>query len=206
MAAATALHLPRLKKHIVEMMRDRGEENVDAMETAMAETLLTFKTSDTTLWIALTKDTFVRDLWKHLREASGSEMIEQYGTHNFVLVLTDKPSSQTMPLLMAKDADLLKLGGMFQILLARTLMINPTQHILVPKHTKLPETDVKGLMEQLQIKSKLSFPLMYRSDAQAVWLGLRPGDVVAIERIHRTSCQYTYYRCCVADPKSNKSK
>jgi DNA-directed RNA polymerase subunit H (RpoH/RPB5) len=134
-----------------------------------------------------------------LREASASKLIEESKTAHFVLIVHEKPSSQTLPQLLAKDEELLPLGGMLQCFLHRELFINPTRHHMVPKHERLEEAQVKELMDFFQIKSKAQLPSIHRSDPIAVWLGLRPGDVVRITRVSPTSGESFYYRCCVTD-------
>jgi DNA-directed RNA polymerase subunit H (RpoH/RPB5) len=83
----------------------------------------------------------------------------------------------------------------FQI---QTLVNNPSQHVLVPKHEKVPAEEATELMKNWYIKSKSQFPIIrFHADMQARYHGLVPGDIIKIDRPSLSAGEYTLYRVCV---------
>jgi len=81
---------------------------------------------------------------------------------------------------------------------ADTLVNNPANHILVPKHTRIPSSEHPALLERLMCKSKLTLPrILFHKDMQARILGLVPGDIVEITRASPSAGEETGYRVCV---------
>lgn len=72
------------------------------------------------------------------------------------------------------------------------LVIHPSEHILVPKHEKVPRTEIP-----FSSAEKTKLPLIkFHEDMQARVLGLVPGDVVKITRASPASGVYKEYRIC----------
>ena len=72
-------------------------------------------------------------------------------------------------------------------------MTEKSEHVLVPKHTKLSEKDKKALLEKYTITLK-EIPKILKSDPAIAHLGLQEGDVVKIFRKSHTSGESVYYR------------
>ena len=79
----------------------------------------------------------------------------------------------------------------------KRLQFNILNHILVPQHTILNDTDVKIIMEKYNITDKIQFPDISRFDPVARVIGLRPGQVCHIVRPSKTAIEANYYRVCV---------
>ena len=80
---------------------------------------------------------------------------------------------------------------------AHTLVNDPSKHILVPKHEKVPAEEHAELLKKWFVKSKIQFPIIrYHSDMQARYLGLVPGDIVKITRPSPSAGVYELYRVC----------
>lgn len=196
------------KTHLAEMLQARGEDTTE-LEKALKDIpperfytdVIHHRGETTTLWIALSKESF-KETWKAIKDVDVGDLIADHKTRNFVMITSEKPSSQTIPGLAAKDEELVEHGGMLQWFLLKDLQINPTKHECVPKHERLSDAEAKKLMEDLRLKHRLQLPAIYRKDPQAVWLGLRAGDIVRITRKTPTAGQTYYYRCCVADSKT----
>lgn len=74
---------------------------------------------------------------------------------------------------------------------------NPTKHVLVPPHEKVPEQQHAALLEKLMTTSKYQLPaIRFHADMQARWLGLVPGDIVKITRPSPSAGVYEVYRVC----------
>ncbi|ODQ68632.1 DNA-directed RNA polymerases I, II, and III subunit RPABC1 [Nadsonia fulvescens var. elongata DSM 6958] len=76
------------------------------------------------------------------------------------------------------------------------LIVNITQHILVPKHIKLSIAEKKELLERYRLKES-QLPRIQREDPVARYLGLKRGEVVKIIRRSETSGRYASYRICL---------
>jgi DNA-directed RNA polymerase subunit H len=77
------------------------------------------------------------------------------------------------------------------------LQFNILEHILVPQHRVLNETETIEVMRKYNIKNKTEFPDISRFDPVAQVIGLRPGKVCEITRISKTAITSLYYRVCV---------
>ena len=74
---------------------------------------------------------------------------------------------------------------------------NPTKHVLVPPHEKVPEEEHEALLTKLMVNAKSQLPhIKFHIDMQARWLGLVPGDIVKITRPSPSAGVYTVYRVC----------
>jgi DNA-directed RNA polymerase subunit H len=77
------------------------------------------------------------------------------------------------------------------------IVINPTRHVLVPKHEIVPEEEHKALMDRLYIISKSKFPeIKFHADMIARCIGAVPGDIVKITRPSASSGEAIIYRVC----------
>jgi DNA-directed RNA polymerase subunit H (RpoH/RPB5) len=79
----------------------------------------------------------------------------------------------------------------------KRLQFNILNHVLVPQHTVLLDSDVKVIMEKYNITDKVQFPDISRFDPVARVIGLRPGQVCHIIRPSKTAIEANYYRVCV---------
>ena len=79
----------------------------------------------------------------------------------------------------------------------KRLQFNILDHVLVPPHTILKETEVDDIMKRYNITDKIQFPDISRFDPVARVIGLRPGQVCKIVRPSKTSIEANYYRICV---------
>jgi DNA-directed RNA polymerase I, II, and III subunit RPABC1 len=75
-----------------------------------------------------------------------------------------------------------------------TMIFNITKHVLVPKHTKISEDDIRKLLAELYIQNKFHLPVMLKSDPITRYLDLSSGDVCKITRYSPTSGEYFSYR------------
>jgi DNA-directed RNA polymerase subunit H (RpoH/RPB5) len=81
---------------------------------------------------------------------------------------------------------------------ARTLVNNPMNHILVPLHEVVPESEHAELLVKYNMKSKLNLPMIkFHEDIIGRIIGLVPGSIVKITRPSVQAGEYIVYRVCV---------
>jgi len=80
-----------------------------------------------------------------------------------------------------------------------SLVNDPSEHILVPKHEIVPYEEVAALKKLLNIQSISNLPFIrFHQDIQARLVGAVPGDIIKITRPSPSSGVEIMYRVCVA--------
>ena len=79
----------------------------------------------------------------------------------------------------------------------KRLQFDVLQHELVPYARIMTPEEVEELKLKYHIMSLSELPEISRFDPQALALGLRPGEVIKIERKSNTAMNYNYYRYCL---------
>ena len=78
----------------------------------------------------------------------------------------------------------------------KRLQFNILKHILVPKHTILNENETELFMKKYNILDNTQIPDISYFSPVAIVIGLRPNNIVKIERSSRTSIKSDFYRIC----------
>ena len=87
---------------------------------------------------------------------------------------------------------------MIQFFELREVMFNVTKHSLVPKHEVIDEEEeINSIVKRHNVKNKLQFPLILKTDPIARYYGMKPGNLVRVTRVSPSSGEYVMYRCCV---------
>jgi DNA-directed RNA polymerase I, II, and III subunit RPABC1 len=85
-----------------------------------------------------------------------------------------------------------------QIFLMKELLFNISKHCLVPKHEVINDAqEINMLVAQYNLKSKLQFPTILKSDPMSRYLNIQTGNLVKITRISPSAGESILYRCCV---------
>ena len=85
-----------------------------------------------------------------------------------------------------------------QFFIIKELLFNITKHELVPKHEVINDsTEINDLVSKFNLKNKLQFPLILKTDPMAKYLNVQSGELVKITRISPSSGEIIIYRCCI---------
>ncbi len=69
-------------------------------------------------------------------------------------------------------------------------------HVLVPKHEIVPDSEVESILGELKVPSKDKLPKIFANDPASKAIGAKKGDVVRIYRKEPTG-EVLYYRVVV---------
>jgi DNA-directed RNA polymerase I, II, and III subunit RPABC1 len=78
----------------------------------------------------------------------------------------------------------------------KRLQFNILKHTLVPKHTILTDDEKELFMKKYNILDNSQIPDISYFSPVSIVIGLRPDDIVKIERTSRTSITSDFYRIC----------
>jgi DNA-directed RNA polymerase I, II, and III subunit RPABC1 len=84
-------------------------------------------------------------------------------------------------------------GIRFEIFERKEVMINITEHVLVPKHRPLSLEEKKELLDRYKVKDS-QLPRILRDDPVVRYLGVDAGTVLEITRRSVTAGRYVTYR------------
>ncbi|XP_058749986.1 DNA-directed RNA polymerases II and IV subunit 5A-like [Vicia villosa] len=115
------------------------------------------------------------------------ERMESEGVERSILVSRSKPSEALKDLAPKHRIEL------FQ---EDELLVNVTEHELVPEHQVLTEAEKENLLETYTVK-ETQLPRMFVTDPVARYYGLKRGQVVRIIRPSETAGTYVTYRIVV---------
>ena len=89
-------------------------------------------------------------------------------------------------------------GINLQTFLIKELLFNISKHDLVPKHELIKDQlEVAKLVTHFNLKTKLQFPIILKTDPMARYLNARPGEIVKVTRISPSAGISVLHRCCV---------
>lgn len=87
-------------------------------------------------------------------------------------------------------------GRAVEVFREQELLVNITEHVLVPKHEPLSDDEKQALLKKYHLKES-QLPRIKRDDPVARYFGLKRSEVVRIIRPSETAGRYVTYRLCV---------
>ena len=183
----------------LEMITDRGF-TIDKKITSLSKSDLKKKLiSDTLHIIAYRQNGEILYLEYLLNNKKKSSYVE-YLQSNYkidtvnnktqvIFVTKYKPNSTILGIQCHKEIDI-------QVFWYKQLLMNPSKHILVPKHVKVPPDQHVDILHKYNIVSKVQLPVILYGDAIAGYYNFKRGDIIKIqgsllninERIYRYRC------------------
>ncbi len=103
------------------------------------------------------------------------------------------PSSGKFSQIAKQKLDEINTQIQIEVFTLGELVVNITEHELVPKHIRLSEEEKKQLLKRYKVKEN-QLPKILITDPVAKYLGLKRGEVVKIVRISETAGRYITYR------------
>jgi len=139
-------------------------------------------------WSADTLEKLVEDLFE-------IETVLKDKTKDHIVLIMNEEPNQTV---FEKVKYIFDKDGYFIIPfnIAR-LQFNILKHELVPKATVLKKSEEEELFKQYHLTSPMNLPEISRFDPQAMAVGLRPGQIIKLERKSPTAMNSLYYRICI---------
>jgi len=83
-----------------------------------------------------------------------------------------------------------------QLFWIETLMVDITQHKLVPNHSIISNEEKEQLLQKYNLVSYNQLPIIMKNDPVAKYYGGKRGDVFKINRPSETAGEYVTYRFC----------
>ena len=141
-------------------------------------------------------------LAKSLRPSNLQEMIDDLFTVEEVLKKTDTllvvVKDEVNETLVNTVKHIWESDKIFIILVPlKRIQFNILEHILVPPHRVLDESEKISIKNRYNIVTDDEFPELSRFDPVAQAIGIRPGQVCAITRPSKTAISAPYYRICI---------
>lgn len=115
-------------------------------------------------------------------------------TDTLFIIIKDEPNET----LINELKHIWEADGIFIVIESiKRLQFNILEHVLVPPHRVLMDSEVDNIMKRYNIMDKSQIPNISRFDPVARVIGLRPGQVCEILRPSKTSIISNYYRVCI---------
>tara|TARA_B100001758_G_scaffold198369_1_gene176585 strand:- start:1701 stop:2333 length:633 start_codon:yes stop_codon:yes gene_type:complete len=206
--------IPLMLNNLVEMLEDRNDFSIESLKNITTDDFygnepVVVYAKNTCVIIALNQESkkTVIDKLKTTKKKTNKtddeeidvfkEFVVEHKKYINYIVVFEELTTADNKLLVTFDKTLNKIDGLLSVFMFADLHFNPTRHHLVDKHTKLTKDEIKVLMTHYNIKSKTQLPIILKGDPISKWLGIRPGDIVKIDRYNPNSGLTYYYRACV---------
>ena len=125
------------------------------------------------------------------------ETIEKSVKKDIILLVVSKP---TQNVLAAIHKIYATTGVYIQIFPLKNLMFNVTKHALVPPHKKMDDTFFEEKIKKtLNVETPQKLPNILNTDPVAMFIGLRPNEVVEICRPSKSAGKHYVYRYCIQE-------
>lgn len=195
----------RIRKTVARMLHDRGyvvgtedlEMTKDEFKTKYGDT----PTRDSMLMIAPKVDDQEEQIYVFFpdEEKVGVKTIKNFAqrmkddnVHRAIIVVQQNLTAFARQSLLETERSKYHIEQFNE----QELLVNITEHTLVPKHQVLTDAEKTTLLDRYKVKDA-QLPRIQMNDPVARYYGLRRGQVVRIIRPSETAGRYVTYRLCV---------
>jgi len=205
---AEVTRLYRVRRTVLEMLRDRGYVISDTSADDLGMTAAEFENN-------FTASGYSRDsltMFKQLRANAGEQIyvffprdvkLGKAAVDDYKRRLTNEGVARAIIVLQGpmtpsanKAVGEMEPAVRLELFLENELLINITKHVLVPQHEVLSDTEKAALLARYKLKDS-QLPRVQKKDAVARYYGLTAGQVMKITRPSETAGRYCTYRLCV---------
>ena len=189
-------NLYKCRETVLEMLEDRGYLVPENFKLSFENFLLIFEENNLDIHLIKNeKDSiivrFMHDYNKNLTKKDLDNIvqtiIETTENENINIVLIMKNRTTT------SNKDLVDRTKNVEIFCQDYLVLNPTKHFLVPKHSILSKEEETQVLKKYGC-TKAQLPKLPHTDPIAKYYGMKPGDICKIVRNNASSGQHIYYR------------
>ena len=199
------LELMNKQNYVVTDYQNFSVNEINTMKTNNQLDMILEKLSkiDDTDDEQLTKKIYIKYyLGKSLRPGNLQEMIDDLFTVEEVLTKDDTllvvVKDEVNETLINTLKHIWESEKIFIILIPlQRLQFNILEHILVPPHRVLDESEKINIKNRYNVMNDNEFPELSRFDPVAQAIGIRPGEVCEITRPSKTAISAPYYRICI---------
>jgi len=187
------LELLEAQKYDVSPYIDFGINEIDAMYTnSQLDMLLYREVDDSYVYVNYFKSDSLDAIVEDLFEIEG--LLKDKTKDHIIQVMGGEPNNTTLE----KIRYIYDKEGYFIIPYnIERLQFNVLNHVLVPKSTVLNKEEEVALFKEFHLTDLHNLPEISRFDPQAMATGLRPGQILRLERKSPTAMNSLYYRVCV---------
>lgn len=141
------------------------------------------------------------NLEKTIRPSNIYELVEQIfnienilnKSDDLIIIVKDEPNDSLIKTLQ----QIYEHDNIFiSLIFIDRLQFNILEHKLVPKMKVLNDKEKELIKEKYNVSEDKDFPSVSRFDPPSIVLGLRPGQLLEIERNSNTSINSKFYRIC----------
>jgi DNA-directed RNA polymerase subunit H len=195
------------RKTLIELMKSQNY-NVDEYELFSINEI-NIKYQNKQLDMLLEKNTENNKTKIYIRYYFGKSLRSQIqdiidDLFNLSVVLTKKDTlliivkENVNDILMQDLKHIWEQDGIFIIIQnISSLQFNILNHVLVPQHRILDESEVSTIKQKYNVVDNTQFPEISRFDPVACAIGIRPGEICEITRPSKVAIEAYYYRICV---------
>lgn len=200
------LQIYNSRKHMLELLAEQkyniedydyfSINEVDAMMiNSQLDMILHREEDDAFVYVNYLKKWSADTLEKLVEDLFEIETVLKDKTKDHIVLIMNEEPNQTV---FEKVKYIFDKDGYFIIPfnIAR-LQFNILKHELVPKATVLKKSEEEELFKQYHLTSPMNLPEISRFDPQAMAVGLRPGQIIKLERKSPTAMNSLYYRICI---------
>ena len=205
MSNSTIISIYNSRKHLLEILEERGFSIANysnfsitdvgiLTENNQLDMLLENSTTNKKIYVKyyVTKLIKPQNIYDIVEDLFHLESILEK-KDDLMIVIKDEPNDT----LLENIKDIWTSDKIYISLVnIKRLQFNILKHTLVPKHTILTDDEKELFMKKYNILDNSQIPDISYFSPVSIVIGLRPNDVVKIERASRTSITSDFYRIC----------